>query len=78
MILVQTIAVLEQLPELLHRERQRRGISKTRAAEEIGISLSTLERIEGRVRRRRAPGGRTAGTSLDAAICVLRWLEAGG
>jgi ribosome-binding protein aMBF1 (putative translation factor) len=56
--------VLENLPLLLRETRRWRRVSMRALAPEIGISFSTISRIE-------------AGTecTLQNAIAVLRWLD---
>ncbi|MBA9003683.1 helix-turn-helix transcriptional regulator [Thermomonospora cellulosilytica] len=58
-------ALLEtQLPALLKDERRRRGLSQRAAAHQIGVSYSTICRIE---------NGHDC--ALSNAAAVLRWLE---
>jgi transcriptional regulator with XRE-family HTH domain len=55
--------VLEILPHLIHNTRRRKGLSLRAAASEIGISFTTLTRIE-------------HGSAFNSSILpvLLRWL----
>lgn len=58
------IATIEELPTMLRIVRRLRGISLRTAAEEIGISFSTVDRIE-----------RGEECYLSAALACLRWVD---
>lgn len=58
----EVIGVLESLPVIVREARRRKGLSLRSAAEEIGVSFSTMSRIEA-----------GHGCVLESAIAVLWW-----
>jgi hypothetical protein len=62
---VETVAVLDALPELVRAERIRRGLSHRAAGEQIGYAYADLCRFE----------RRTKTLTLPTALAMLRWLE---
>lgn len=57
-------AVVEALPMLVREHRRRRGVSLRAAARELGVSFSTLDRIE-----------RGEDYNSRSLPDLLRWLE---
>ncbi|MEU1736485.1 helix-turn-helix transcriptional regulator [Streptosporangium sp. NPDC020145] len=59
--------VLTELPLLVRETRRARRLNQSRAAEQIGVSIATISRIE-------------AGEGLHVAsvLPILRWLDTGG
>jgi transcriptional regulator with XRE-family HTH domain len=56
--------VIARLPMLLREARRARGLSMRAAARELGISFSTVHRIE-----------EGQDCALSNAVAVLRWLD---
>lgn len=56
--------VIDRLPMLLREARRARGLSMRAAAKELGISFSTIPRIE---------AGQDC--ALSNAVAVMRWLD---
>lgn len=56
--------ILTLLGFLAREQRRARGLSLRAAAKEIGVSFSTLDRIE---------GGENA--QIDSALAILKWLD---
>ena len=56
------LAVIDSLPVILREARRRRGASVRAAAQEIGVSFSTVSRIE-----------TGADCNLSHAVAALRW-----
>jgi transcriptional regulator with XRE-family HTH domain len=55
--------VLDAVPLLLQQERQTRRLGLREAADEIGVSLATVYRVES-----------GSGYHADTAAAILRWL----
>lgn len=63
--------VLEALPATVREVRRMRRLSLRTAASQIGISFSTLDRFESRVKR-------DVGIQLEPVIHIMRWLDSSG
>ncbi len=71
-------AILEQLPTVVRETRRVRRLSVRESCEQIGISTSTLTRIESRTETTPDPEERApAGPSLEVVMLILNWLDSG-
>lgn len=64
------VSVLEVLPLLVREKRRRDGLSLRAAARQLGLSASTVNRVE----KNEGQGDAEQGVTLSSAITILRWV----